>query len=242
MKIRCLLVDDEPLALDALESLMQKIPDLEITGKCQNAVEALQVIHNKEIDLLLLDIQMPEITGIEMLKSLAHPPKVIFTTAYRDYAVEAFELDVIDYLVKPISLERLIRSINRYHDRISRKPDPQTSDAETSGNTITIYSDKKNYRVITSSILYVEGLKDYAMVFTDNGRLITRQTLKKLEDILPDKDFIRVHRSFIVPIHRLDSWTTYSVCIKDKEIPVGRTYRKTIMDLFENLQGNDQGR
>ncbi|MCK5462430.1 MAG: response regulator, partial [Bacteroidales bacterium] len=106
MKIRCLLVDDEPLALDALESLMQKIPELEIIGKCQNAVEALQVIHNKEIDLLLLDIQMPEITGIEMLKSLAHPPRVIFTTAYREYAVEAFELDVIDYLVKPISLER----------------------------------------------------------------------------------------------------------------------------------------
>ena len=242
MKIRCLLVDDEPLALDALESLMQKIPELEIIGKCQNAVEALQVIHNKEIDLLLLDIQMPEITGIEMLKSLAHPPKVIFTTAYRDYAVEAFELDVIDYLVKPISLERLIRSINRYHDRISPEPGPQTSDPETSGKTITIYSDKKNYRVITSSILYIEGLKDYAMVHTDNGRLITRQTLKKLEDILPDEDFIRVHRSFIVPIHRLDSWTTYSVSIKDKEIPVGRTYRKTIMDLLENLQGNDQGR
>lgn len=242
MKIKCLLVDDEPLALDALESLMQKIPELEITGKCQNAVEALQVIHNKEIDLLLLDIQMPEITGIEMLKSLAHPPKVIFTTAYREYAVEAFELDVIDYLVKPISLERLIRSINRYHDRISRKPGPQASESETSSKTITIYADKKNYRVITSSILYIEGLKDYAMVHTDNGRLITRQTLKKLEDILPDEDFIRVHRSYIVPLHRLDSWTTYSVSIKDKEIPVGRTYRKTIMDLLENLQGNDQGR
>jgi DNA-binding LytR/AlgR family response regulator len=239
MKIRCLLVDDEPLALDALESLIQKIPELEITGKCQNAVEALQVIHNKEIDLLLLDIQMPEITGIEMLKSLAHPPKVIFTTAYRDYAVEAFELDVIDYLVKPISLERLIRSINRYHDRISRKPGPQASDQEISGKTITIYSDKKNHRVIISSILYIEGLKDYAMVHTDNGRLITRQTLKKLEVILPDKDFIRVHCSFIVPIHRLDSWTNYSVSIKDKEIPVGRTYRKTTMDLLENLQGND---
>ena len=239
MKIRCLLVDDEPLALDALESLMRKIPALEIIGKCQNAVEALQVIHNKEIDLMLLDIQMPEITGIEMLKSLAHPPKVIFTTAYRNYAVEAFELDVIDYLVKPISLERLIRSINRYHDRISPEPGPQTSDPETSGKTITIYSDKKNYRVITSSILYIEGLKDYAMVHTDNGRLITRQTLKNLEDILPDEEFIRVHRSFIVPYQRLDSWTTYSVSIKEIEIPVGRTYRKTIMDLLENIQGND---
>jgi len=162
MKIKCLLVDDEPLALDALESLIGKIPELEIIGKCQNVVEALQVIHNKEIDLLLLDIQMPEITGIEMLKSLVHPLKVIFTTAYREYAVEAFELDVIDYLVKPISLERLIRSINRYHDRISQRPGSQASEPETSSKTITIYSDKKTHRVITSSILYIEGLKDYA--------------------------------------------------------------------------------
>ncbi len=239
MNIKCLLVDDEPLALDALESLMQKIPELEIIDRCNNAMDALQVIHNKKIDLLFLDIQMPEITGIEMLKSLVHPPKVIFTTAYRDYAVEAFELDVIDYLVKPISLERLIRSINRYHDRISRKSDSQTSDPERSNKSITIYSDKKNYRVSTSSILYVEGLKDYAMVHTDNGRLITRQTLKHIEDILPDEDFIRVHRSYIIPFKRLDSWTTYSVIIKDKEIPVGRTYRKTIMDLLANIQGND---
>lgn len=239
MKIKCLLVDDEPLALEALESLMQKIPELEITGKCQNAVDALQVIHSRKIDLLFLDIQMPEITGLEMLKSMVHTPKVIFTTAYRDYAVEAFELDVIDYLVKPISLERLIRSINRYHDRISGKSVPNDSMSETSGKTITIYADKKNYRVITSNILYIEGLKDYAMVHTEDGRLITRQTLKNLEDILPGEDFIRVHRSYIVPFTRLDSWTSYAVQIKDKEIPVGRTYRKTVMDLLENIQGND---
>jgi DNA-binding LytR/AlgR family response regulator len=241
MKIKCLLVDDEPLALDALESLIQKIPELEIINKCQNAVEALQVIHTSKIDLLLLDIQMPELTGIEMLKSLAHPPKVIFTTAYREYAIEAFELDVIDYLVKPVSLERLIRSINRYHDRISQKSTPQLPEKKLSGKTITIYSDKKNYRVNTSSILYIEGLKDYTRIHTDNGRLITRKTLKNLEEILPDGDFIRVHRSFIVPFPRLDSWTTYSVIIKDNEIPVGRTYRKTIMKLLENIQGNDKG-
>ncbi len=241
MNIKCLLVDDEPLALDALESLIRKIPELEIIDKCQNAVEALQIIHNNKIDLLLLDIQMPELTGIEMLKSLAYPPKVIFTTAYREYAVEAFEYDVIDYLVKPISLERLIRSINRYHDRISQKSSLQASEPETTCKTITIYSDKKNHRVITSSIIYIEGLKDYALVHTDNGRLITRQTLKKLEDILPDEDFIRVHRSYIVPLQRLDSWTTYSVSIKAKEIPVGRTYRKTIMKLLENIHGIDKG-
>jgi DNA-binding LytR/AlgR family response regulator len=241
MKIKCLLVDDEPLALDALESLIQKIPELEIAGKCQNAVEALQVIHTRKIDLLLMDIQMPELTGIEMLKSLSHPPSVIFTTAYREYAVEAFELDVIDYLVKPISLERLIRSINRYYDRTAHQSGSQDPAAKSPAKTITIYSDKKNYRVFTSSILYIEGLKDYARIHTDNGRLITRQTMKNLEDILPPEEFIRVHRSFIVPINRLDSWTSYSVIIKDAEIPVGRTYRKSVMNLLGNMQEDDQG-
>lgn len=242
MKIKCLLVDDEPLALDALESLIHKIPELQIIGKCQNAVEALQVIHARKIDLLLLDIHMPELSGIEMLKSLSHPPKVIFTTAYREYAVEAFELDVIDYLVKPISLERLIKAINRYHERLSRVSGSPASESEFTGRTIHIYSDKKNHIVPISSILYVEGLKDYAMVYTDQGRLITRQTMKNLEDILPDQEFARIHRSYIVPIRRLDSWTSYSVNIKDKEIPVGRTYRKSIHHLLENLSNNDQGR
>lgn len=241
MKIQCLLVDDEPLALDALESLILKIPELEIAGRCQNAVEALQVIHHQKIDLLLLDIHMPELTGIEMLKSLSHPPSVIFTTAYRDYAVEAFELDVVDYLVKPISFERLVRSINRYHERLAQPSEKGQMGSQSPEKTITIYSDKKNYRVQTSSILFVEGLKDYARIHTDKGRLVTRQTMKKLEDILPSEEFIRVHRSFIVPFRRLDSWTSYAVHVKNIEIPIGRTYRKTVMDQLENLRENDQG-
>jgi DNA-binding LytR/AlgR family response regulator len=241
MKIQCLLVDDEPLALDALESLIRKIPELEIAGICRNAVDALQVIHERKIDLLLLDINMPELTGIEMLKSMSHPPSVIFTTAYRDYAVEAFELDVIDYLVKPISLERLVRSINRYHDRRERRSTTPEPASKSPLRTIKVYSDKKNYRVSLSSILYVEGLKDYARIHTDNGRLVTRQTLKNFEDILPPEEFIRVHRSFIVPVNRLDSWTTYSVTIKSTEIPVGRTYRNTVMKQLKNILENDQG-
>jgi DNA-binding LytR/AlgR family response regulator len=240
-KINCLLVDDEPLALDALESLIQKIPELEIIGKCHNAVDALQVIHSRKVDLLLLDIQMPELSGIEMLKTLSHPPRVIFTTAFRDYAVEAFELDVIDYLVKPISLDRLVKSVNRYHDRRSQKEQVLDTNAKSQARSITIYSDKKNHRVHLSSILYIEGLKDYARIHTDHGRLVARQTMKSLEDILPSEAFIRVHRSFIVPVQRLDSWTTYSITVKGKEIPVGRTYRKSVMDLLENTAGNDQG-
>lgn len=231
-KIRCLLVDDEPLALDALATLIGKVPELEILDRCQDAVSALQVIHGREVDLLFLDIQMPELTGLELLRSLDNPPRVIFTTAYREHAVEAFELDVIDYLVKPISLERLLKSLNRYHERIrnsktSREDDP-------AGSSITVYADKKTHKINTADILYVEGLKDYALVHTRSGRLITRQTMKKMEDMLAGHNFIRTHRSWIVPGDRISSWTSYSVNIGEKEIPIGKTYRRSILGYLES--------
>ncbi|HEC41676.1 MAG TPA: response regulator transcription factor [Bacteroides sp.] len=231
-KIRCLLVDDEPLALDAMATLTGKIPELEVIGRCKDAVEALQVIHQKKIDLLFLDIQMPELTGLEMLRSLTNPPKVIFTTAYREYAVEAFELDVVDYLVKPVSLERLLKSINRYHDRIrTNSNDKQGVETDVS---ITIYSDKKTHKIDTSEILFIEGLKDYALVHTKSNRIITRQTMKNFEALLSSYDFIRVHRSWIVPYRRVSSWTSYSVNIGEKEVPIGKTYRKAIQKYLEN--------
>jgi len=233
-KIRCLLVDDEPLALDALTTLIGKIPELEIIARCHDAVEALHLIHKQKTDLVFLDIQMPELTGLEMMRSLTNPPRVIFTTAYREYAVEAFELDVIDYLVKPISLERLLKSINRYHDRANRESVNEARKDGNTGGTITLYSDKKTLKINTEEILFVEGLKDYALVHTDKGRFITRQTLKNLEGTLATFDFFRVHRSWIVPYHRLSSWTSYSVTIADREIPIGKTYRRKISDYLES--------
>lgn len=246
MKTRCLIVDDEPLARDALATLIGKIPELEISGQCQDAVDALRILREGNIDLIFLDIQMPELTGLEMLRSLASPPKVIFTTAYREYAVEAFELDVVDYLVKPISLERLIKAVNRYHERM--KPDGggpgrtekgpedtvgKDAGSTAGGNTVLIYSDKKTHKLNTTDILYVEGLKDYALVHTKNARLITRQTMKKLDELLAPLGFIRVHRSWIVPYDRIASWTAYSVSVGEKEIPIGKTYRKTVLDYLE---------
>ena len=231
-KIRCLLVDDEPLALDAMATLTGKIPELEVIGRCKDAVEALQVIHQKKIDLLFLDINMPELSGLEMLRSLTNPPRVIFTTAYREYAVEAFELDVVDYLVKPVSFERLLKSINRYHDRI--RTNSKEGQAETTDEAVTFYSDKKTYKINTSEILFIEGLKDYALVHTKSNRIITRQTMKNLEAMLSSYHFIRVHRSWIVPYQRLSSWTSYSVNIGEKEIPIGKTYRKSIQEYLVN--------
>lgn len=234
MSIRCLLVDDEPLALDALVSLLGKVPEVEIVAKCQDAIQALQVLHAEKIDLVFLDIEMPELSGFEMLRSLSNPPPVILTTAYREYAVEAFEMDVIDYLVKPVSLERLLKAINRYHDRRSKNYIGLQIRNPDAGGIITVYSDKKTHKINTADILYLEGLKDYAMVHTKQGRLVTRQTMKVFEKCLSPYDFIRVHRSWIVPYNRLSGWTSHSVFVGEKEIPVGKTYRKPVFDLLDD--------
>jgi DNA-binding LytR/AlgR family response regulator len=223
-------VDDEPLAIEALVNLIGKIPGMEILGTCRDAVEALQLIREKEFDLVFLDIHMPELSGLEMLRSLSRPPKVIFTTAYREYAADAFELDVVDYLLKPISFERLLKAINRYHDRSVIKPDH----AEGKISSITIYADKKTHRIPAKDILFVEGLKDYAIVHTRGGRLVTRQTMKNIGELLVDFGFIRVHRSWIVPLSGIRSWTGYSLYIGEKEIPIGKTYRHRILELLKD--------
>ena len=235
MQVRCLIVDDEPLAIDALADLIGKIPDLVIVDRCQDAMEALRVLHREKTDLIFLDIQMPELTGMDMLRSLPHHPAVIFTTAYREFAVEAFEMNGVDYLVKPISLERLLKAINRYYERDKRIPEKGSNTDSNPNGIITIYSDKRTLKINTADILYVEGLKDYALVHTDNGRFVTRQTLKNLEDSLALFDFFRIHRSWIVPYHRLSSWTSYAVFIGDKEIPIGKTYRRKISEYLESI-------
>jgi DNA-binding LytR/AlgR family response regulator len=232
MQIKCLLVDDEPLALEVLESMILKIAGIKIVAKCRDAVEAYQMIHNNQIDLVFLDIHMPEVSGIGLLRSLTNPPKVIFTTAYREYAVEAFELDVIDYLVKPISFERLLKSIDRYHERSRQISPPESGSISDEAKSISIYSNKKTHKVAIKDILYIEGLKDYALICTRDEKLITRLTMKKLESNLEQDDFIRIHRSFIVPIKGIRSWTSYSVTILGKEIPIGKTYRKDILELL----------
>jgi DNA-binding LytR/AlgR family response regulator len=236
MQIRCLLVDDEPLALEALAALISKIPMLTISGRCSDAVEAMQWIHNNEVDLMFLDIHMPEISGIGLLKSLSNPPKVIFTTAFRDYAVEAFELDVVDYLVKPVSPERLLKAIDRYRERTRDEESRQPSHPPGMTGFISIYADKKTHRIDPGDILYVEGLKDYAVIVTGTEKLVTRQTMKKMEEMLPEGLFVRVHRSFIVPLAKIRSWSGYAVTIGQKEIPIGKTYRKDVSALLESMK------
>lgn len=243
MKLNCIIVDDEPLAQDVLETHISKVPSLNLVAKCANAIEANERIHNEEVDLIFLDIQMPEVTGLDFLKSLKNPPAVIFTTAYSEYALEGFNLDVIDYLLKPISFNRFMKAVNKALDHATlkqgaRKIQPSVAAAAEDENTeagdfIFVKSDKKILKVKLGDIYYIEGLKDYVMIYTDEGRIITLQTMKNLEERLPANRFLRIHRSYIISINKLQSVVGNAVEIKNKLLPIGKNYKDAFFELVQ---------
>ena len=231
MKTKCVIVDDEPLAIRVIEKHIEKMPDVEVIAKCNNAMEALNVLKQKTVDLLFLDIQMPEITGLEFLSALRKPPAVIFTTAYRNYALDAFEYDVIDYLLKPISFDRFIKALNKYYQRIESKAAviPAQNQMHDSGEFIYIKKNKTLIKIMLRDIRYIESLKDYVRIFTHDKDYFTKQQISKLEDLLPDNEFIRIHKSFIVSIDRLTTISPSSIGIGDKKIPIGRNYKNFVL-------------
>ncbi len=231
MKYSCLIVDDEQLARKLLEEYITKIPALELKGKCKNPLEAMEIMQSEQIDILLLDIQMPELTGVEFLKSMQHRPVTIFTTAYSEYALEGYELDVVDYLVKPFPLERFIRAVNKAIDHIELKHNAAES-AQRKGieeGFVLLHADHKIYKVKLSEIQYIEGLKEYVSYYTREKRIIVLQSLKSIEESLPSDKFIRVHRSYIVPIDKIKTLDGNQVLIGDKLIPIGRSYKEEVM-------------
>jgi DNA-binding LytR/AlgR family response regulator len=230
-KIRCLLIDDEPLALQVLSSYVQKLDYLELAGVCHNAIDALNFLQKTKVDLMLLDIQMPGLTGIDFLKSLVHKPKVIFTSAYTQYALEGYELNVVDYLVKPVSFERFVIAINKlFQSNAFTVPPPAEEHYPGFRNGfIYIKAEKKMRKVFLSDILYLESLKDFVRVQTTAKSIITYQTITYFEEKLPDDQFIRVHRSFIVSMHHIQSFTGSSIEINSFEIPIGRLYKLNVL-------------
>ena len=232
MKYNCLIVDDEPLAQDVLETHISKVPDLHLVRKCSNAFEALEVLHAEKVDIIFLDIQMPELTGLEFLKTLQDPPAVIFTTAYSEFAVEGFELNALDYLMKPISFERFYKSVNKaiHYIKLEGQGTPEVQEEE---DHFFVKADKKIVKISLKDILYIEGLKDYVMIYTTEQRIITLQTMKNLEERLPSAHFQRVHRSFIISIDKLKSVSGNFVEIGDKQIPVGKHYKDELMKFID---------
>lgn len=231
--IQVMIVDDEPLALDIMESYVEQLPSLKLKAKCTNAIEAMEILKKESIDLLFLDIQMPQLTGIELVKSLKKPPLVVFTTAYPNYAAEGFDLDAVDYLLKPISKDRFLRAVQKAEEMLQIKNHDDHSE-ET--DFMFVKADKKLIKMHYQDILYIEGLKDYVIIKTNEGRVITLQTMKSLEEKLPKQYFQRIHRSYIVGITKVKAVVGNSIEIKEnkqtKHLPIGKNYRDDILEII----------
>lgn len=229
-KIKCLIVDDEPLARKLLKRHLFQIPEFELVGECANALEAIPFLRYHTIDVLFLDIQMPKITGLEFLRNLQSPPKVVFTTAFREYAIEAFELNVVDYLVKPIIFSRFLKTVDRLidQDSIRFSTTSKTKEAFTEA-FIYLKTDRQAVKIFLKDILYIESMKDYVKVYTLQDRYVALHRISLMEAKLPTNDFLRVHRSYIIALQHLTAWTTQYIKINNLQIPIGRSYKTQVI-------------
>jgi two-component system LytT family response regulator len=237
--IKCLVVDDEPLALHILEDYISKVPFLELVKATTNPIEALTLVQDGGIDLVFLDVQMPELTGLQFLSN--GKAKVILTTAYPQYALDGYELDVVDYLLKPIAFDRFFKAAQKAQTIIQPaakpvvKEDPQPVQYDDFlSDFIFVKTEHKIQKVYLHDIMFIEGLKDYISIFTPEERIITLQNMKKMEDALPEKHFVRVHKSYIVALNKIDSIERSRISIGEKIIPIGDTYRDMFFDKIED--------
>lgn len=228
VKLRCLLIDDEPLALDVLRTYITSTSMLEVAGECSHAMPAFGLLQKEKIDLIFLDVNLPVLSGIEFLRALPEPPAVIITSAHKDFAVDGFEIGIVDYLLKPFSFERFMRAVYRVLSVESNGVE-SGSQIRSSERFIYVRADRKMTKVILDDVLYIESLKDYARIFLTNGQVITKQKISALEAMLPDNMFLRTHRSFIINVSRITSYSNTSVFIDKIELPVGPLFRNSAM-------------
>ena len=233
MKVKCLIVDDEQYARKLLEGYVNKIPDLELAGHCKNSMEAMQALNREQIDLMFLDIQMPDLSGVDFLKTLTYRPVVIFTTAYQQYALEGYQLDVIDYMLKPIAFDRFMKGVNKAIDHIRLKKEGGRATAmqeqknDDPAGTINIKADYKIYKLRHDNILFIEGLKEYVTFYTPERKYIVLESLKRLEQVLPEY-FLRVHKSYIINTKKAESLSGNMIGIGEHEIPIGKSFTEHV--------------
>lgn len=228
-KVNCLIVDDEPLAIEVIAAHVKKLGHLNIVATCSNAIKAIEIMQSTKVDLIFLDIQMPKLTGIDFIKTLQYQPQIVLTTAYRDYAIESYELNVADYLLKPISFERFVAAVQKACSNISKAGvNPQNS-IEKEAPFIYLKADKKMMKILLDDIHYIESLKDYVRVKSNSKDIISHQKISYLEENLPQELFMRVHRSFIVPLRKIKSYTSSSIEVPGYEVPIGRLYKDNVL-------------
>jgi len=235
MKLRCLLIDDEPPALKILASYISNINGLEIVAQCKNAIEALDVLHQKSVDVIFLDIKMPKMLGTEFLKNLSNPPKVIFVTAYRDYAVDGYELDAVDYLVKPVSFERFFKAITKLNRMIGKETVTTTADYVPNPEAfVYLKVDKDMKKIFVNDIVYIESWKDYVKLFLANNKnLLVKQSISAMENLLSEHKFLRIHRSYMVSLNKISGYNGVSIQLETTEIPIGRLYKQAVMERLQ---------
>ena len=238
IQIKCIIVDDEPMARDVIRRYIQKIPTLRLMGEFGNAIEATIFLQEQAVDMIFLDIKMPQLSGTEFVRSLRNVPKIIFTTAHKEFAHEGFELDVIDYLLKPIRFDRFLRAVNKAFPQRQQEIETHgliaNEESKRASSFIYLRVDRKMIKLLLDDIIYIESDKDYVKVFTEKGFVITRQTIASVEAMLSESQFIRTHRSYIVSLNKIKSFTAETVEIGNKELPIGKLYRNN----FLKLQGN----
>lgn len=232
--IACLIVDDEPIARDIIATHLSKITNLNIVDSCSNASEAFNVISNKTIDLVFLDINMPQISGIAFAKSINSDIKIIFTTAYRDYAVEGFELKAVDYLLKPISFDRLQKAVSTYFEIHSKQSQNQNQAIDTS-NFIFVRSNRKMIKIDFESIIYIESYSDYLKIHTSDQTIVTRETITAIEAKLPKSQFLRIHRSYIIALHHIESFTNEQIVLNARSLPISRSFKNQVLQYLQNF-------
>ncbi|WP_299903152.1 LytTR family DNA-binding domain-containing protein [uncultured Aquimarina sp.] len=233
-KISCIIVDDEPTARDIIASHLEKVDRIDVVAVCASALEAFNCINANKIDLIFLDINMPEISGISFAKSINKEIKIIFTTAYREYAIDGFDLHAVDYLLKPISFERLLNAVDNYFE-IHHKVSKTTTEEIQSNDFMFVRSDRRMKKIDFSEIIYVESYNDYLKIHCDNATIVTRETISNIEARLPVQQFMRTHRSFIIAIKKIDSFSNEELVLKNKSIPISRNYKTQVLNRLENI-------
>ena len=231
--IKCLIVDDEPMARDVIRQYIESIPSLSISGEFGNAIDAMMFLQDHPVDVIFLDIRMPQLNGTDFVRSLRTVPKIIFTTAHKEYAHEGFDLDVVDYLLKPIRFDRFLRALNKAFPQRSQDSDPRIGssniDSKFASPFMYVRVDRKMVKILMDDILYIESDNDYVKIFTTQEMIITRQTISSVEAMLGKIKFFRIHRSFIVSLDKIKSFSNYIVTIDDKELPIGKLYRNSFL-------------
>lgn len=232
--IACIIVDDESIARDIIANHLSKINNVDIVSSCCNAIEAFNCLNNNKIDLVFLDINMPEISGISFAKSINKDVKIIFTTAYRDYAVEGFELQAVDYLLKPISFDRLLQAVNTYFDIYFDNKRPEKTSINQH-DFMFVRADRRMIKIDFNAIIYIESYSDYIKIHLDNKTIVTRETISAIEAKLPHQSFLRIHRSFIISLSHISSFTNEEVTINNVSLTISRSYKKQVLEVLEGF-------